>query len=68
RLAGAPKVQAAGVDLMRKLGEPVKAGELLYRVHAVYPADLAFARQRVAQDSGYRIGAAHEVPQVFVEF
>ena len=68
RLAGAPKVQAAGVDLMRKLGEPVNAGDLLYRVHAVYPADLAFARQRVAQDSGYRIGAAHEVPQVFVEF
>ena len=68
RLAGAPKVQAAGVDLLRKLGEPVNAGDLLYRVHAVYPADLGFARQRIARDSGYRIGLPHEVPQVFVEF
>jgi len=68
RLAGAPKVQAAGVDLMRKLGEPVNAGELLYRVHAVHASDLAFARQKIERDHGYRIGEPHEVPQVFVEF
>jgi len=68
RLAGAPKVRGAGVDLARKLGEPVQAGDLLYRVHARYPADLAFARQACERASGYRIGVASEVPHVFVEF
>lgn len=68
RLAGAPKVAGAGVDLARKLGEPVRAGEPLYRVYAEYPADRDFALQASARDSGYRIGDPHEVPQVFVEF
>jgi thymidine phosphorylase len=68
RLAGAPKVKAAGVDLHRKLGEPVAAGDLLYRVHAVYPSDLAFASQRVAKASGYCIGTPGEIPRVYVEF
>ncbi|MDX9968648.1 MAG: thymidine phosphorylase family protein [Hydrogenophaga sp.] len=68
RLAGAPKVQGAGLDLQRKLGDEVKEGDLLYRVYAGYPADLAFARQAAARHSGYRIGLAEDVPQVFVEF
>jgi len=68
RLAGAPKMQASGVDLLRKLGEPVARGEPLYRVHADYPADLEFARQASARASGYALGAADEVPHLFVEF
>ena len=68
QLAGAPKVQGAGVDLMRKLGDPVKAGDVLYRVHAAYPSDLAFARQASQRDAAYRIGTPAEVPRVFVEF
>ena len=68
RLAGAPKVPSAGVDLLRKLGDTVEAGDLLYRVHAMYPADLEFARQACARDSGYRLGTAAQVPRVFVEF
>lgn len=68
RLAGAPKVQAAGVDLLCKLGDPVQAGQALYRVYADFPADLEFARQACARASGYRIGAAEDVPHVFVEF
>jgi len=68
QLAGAPKVQGAGVDLMRKLGDPVAQGEVLYRVYAAYPADLEFARQVCEHDSGYGIGEAHQVPQLFVEF
>jgi thymidine phosphorylase len=51
RLAGAPKVQGAGVDLLCKLGEPVRSGEPLYRVHADFPADLEFARQACARPS-----------------
>lgn len=67
-LAGAPKVANAGVDLLRKLGDPVQAEEVLYRVHASYPADLEFARQACNESIGYTIGQAHEVPRVFVEF
>lgn len=68
RLAGAPKVKAAGVELLRKLGEPVRAGEPLYRIYADYPSDLEFARHASAQASGYAIGTSDDVPQVFVEF
>lgn len=68
RLAGAPKVREAGVDLCAKLGDEVREGDVLYRVHASYPADLEFARQACARASGYRIGRADDVPHVFVEF
>ncbi|WP_300654325.1 thymidine phosphorylase family protein [Hydrogenophaga sp.] len=68
RLAGAPKVRGAGVDLCVKLGEPVSAGDVLYRVHASYPADLEFARQASVRASGFSLGTAAQVPQVFVEF
>ncbi len=67
-LAGAPKVKAAGVDLLRKLGETVSVGEPLYRVHARFPADQAFARQACAAANGYTIGSAQDVPQVSAEF
>ena len=68
RLAGAPKMQGSGVDLLKKLGDPVKKGEPLYRVHADYPADLDFARQASVRASGYMIGGADEMPHLFVEF
>ena len=68
RLAGAPKVQGAGVDLLHKLGEPVAAGAVLYRVHAAYPADLEFARQACARSSGFALGDAGELSHLFVEF
>ncbi|HSN79431.1 MAG TPA: thymidine phosphorylase family protein [Rhodoferax sp.] len=68
RLAGAPKVACAGIDLFKKLGETVAAGEVLYRVHASYQSDLGFARQASARCSGFTLGKASEVPHVFVEF
>lgn len=68
RLAGAPKVPSAGVDLFKRLGDTVNEGEVLYRIHASYPADLAFARDACGRDSAFRIGAADQLPQVFVEF
>ncbi len=68
RLAGAPKVQGAGVDLLCKLGDTVAAGDVLYRVYASYAADLEFARQASVRASGYSIGGAGQLPHVFVEF
>ncbi|MDH5204879.1 MAG: thymidine phosphorylase family protein [Hylemonella sp.] len=68
RLAGAPKVPHAGVDLLRKLGDAVQANEVLYRVHASFAADLEFARQACLKSTGYSIGRPGDVPHVFVEF
>ena len=63
RLAGAPQVSGAGVDLLRKVGDPVTAGQARYRmharmharIHARYPADLGFARDMATRDSGYSL-------------
>jgi thymidine phosphorylase len=68
RLAGAPKVRGAGVDLMHKLGDEVQIGDVLYRVHASFHSDLEFARQATLKSTGYSIGRAEDVPHVFVEF
>jgi len=68
RLAGAPKVAGAGVDLFRKLGETVAPGDVLYRVHASFQSDLGFARQACAKSTGYTVGETSAVPHVFVEF
>lgn len=55
RLAGAPQVPGAGVDLLVKSGQWVHPGQPLYRIHACFPADLAFARTAARQNSGYRL-------------
>jgi thymidine phosphorylase len=68
RMAGAPMDKGAGVDLLRKLGDQVKKGEPLYRVHASFPADFRFAGNLVDSDSGYRLGAPDQIPAAFAEF
>src|SRR5512133_467152 len=60
RLAGAPKVIGAGIDLFHKLGEAVTSGEVLYRVHAGFQSDLDFARQACAKSTGYTLGRAED--------
>jgi thymidine phosphorylase len=68
RLTGAPKIRGAGVDLFKKLGDAVEHGEPLYRVHAEYGSDLAFAEEWAAHGSGYTIGEPGESPCEFAEF
>jgi thymidine phosphorylase len=68
RLAGAPMDKGAGVDLLKKLGDPVEEGETLYRVHAKFSADFRFASALVDDDTGYRVGRADEVPEVIAGF
>ena len=68
RLAGAPKVQGAGVDLLHKIGARVTAGTPLYRVYAAYPADLTFARQACARSSGMTVGDAAQLTPLPLEF
>lgn len=57
RLAGAPIAKGAGIDLLKKCGQSVRAGEPLYRVHATLGTDLAFARAHAEAGNGYRIAA-----------
>ena len=60
RLAGAPNAAGAGVDLLRKIGDPVACGEPLYRIYADTMAELQFAREVAARASGFRVGQAQE--------
>lgn len=55
RLTGAPQVEGAGVDLFARLGSKVLAGQPLYRLHACFEADLAFARRMAEADSGFTV-------------
>jgi thymidine phosphorylase len=68
RFAGAPMDKGAGVDLFKKLGDSVRRGEPLYRIHAKYRADFNFAQKLCEHDSGYSIGAENQIPKAFVEF
>ena len=43
KLAGAPLDSGAGIDLLKKVGDPVVRGEPLFRIHAEEDADLGFA-------------------------
>jgi thymidine phosphorylase len=63
RLSGAPQVGGAGVDLFVPLGQAVRSGQPLYRLHACFEADLEFARRMAEADSGYRIGRAEDIPR-----
>ncbi|MGE0151837.1 MAG: thymidine phosphorylase family protein [Reyranellaceae bacterium] len=55
RLAGAPVAKGAGIDLLKKCGDRVRAGEPLYRIHSSLQTDLGFACAHAAAGNGYRI-------------
>jgi thymidine phosphorylase len=55
RLAGAPMDKRAGVDLYRKVGDAVGAGEALYAIHAEFSADFDFACEAATHESGYTL-------------
>jgi thymidine phosphorylase len=57
RLAGAPTDPGAGIELLRKAGETVRAGDPLYRIYGSEPSDFGFAIEAAGEDAGYRIGA-----------
>ncbi len=67
-IAGAPRDKGAGVDLFKKLGDEVKKGEPLYRIHAEFPSDFNFALSLSERDNGYLIGSEDQIPKAFVEF
>jgi len=68
RLAGAPMDKGAGVDLIKKLGDPVKKGEPLYFIHADFPSDFRFAQESATKESGFQIGKKSPSGSIGPEF
>jgi thymidine phosphorylase len=61
RLAGAPMMKKAGVDLFKKLGNPVKKGDALYTIYAEFPADFKFAQDLATHNNGYTLGSDEQI-------
>lgn len=57
RLAGAPMDKGAGIDLMKKIGDVVEEGELLYRIYSCVPSDFEFAKSLVEEGSGFTVSS-----------
>lgn len=55
RLAGAPTDKGSGIDLLRTVGDPVRKGEPLYRLHASLPADHRFAVDLAGHNPGVTV-------------
>ncbi len=58
RLAGAPADKGAGIDLFKKVGDPVQKGEPLYRIYAAHATDFRFATDMTSADNAYRVVAS----------
>ena len=55
RLAGAPTDAGAGLELFHRIGDVVRKGDPLYRVHGSDPSDFAFAVEAADVESGFGI-------------
>lgn len=53
--AGATQCLGSGVDLHKKIGDKVKAGDVLYTIYSCNVADFDVVSQLVEQDNGYLI-------------
>lgn len=56
RLAGCPMDKGAGIDLFVRVGDRVRKGECLYRIHACRQTDFGFASQAAADQCGVILG------------
>jgi thymidine phosphorylase len=66
RRAGAPGDPGAGIDLRCKVGDAVEAGDVLYRIHAASPEDLAACRACLEAGSFCK-GEAMGTPGIHIE-
>ena len=55
RAAGAPTDPGAGLWLLKRVGDHVRRGEPLYRIHAEDPFDFGFARDAALADCGFEV-------------
>jgi len=56
-LAGAAQHHGAGIDLLKKVGDRVERGDVLYRIHSLNSNDFAFANSAVNNNNGYEISS-----------
>lgn len=68
RLAGAPIIKKAGVDLFKKLGDTVKKDDVLYRIYAEFPADFTFAQNLATLNNGYTLGNYEQISKSLIAF
>jgi len=61
RRAGAPQDKSAGIDLLRRVGDDVAAGEALFVIHAAAAPDLQAAVAMAVEDDGFLLGG-HGLP------
>jgi len=55
RIAGAPIEKGAGIRLYKKIGDAVKAGEILYRIHAADPSEFDLTIAALAEGTCFAI-------------
>jgi thymidine phosphorylase len=55
RFAGAPTDPGAGIDLLKGVGDHVRAGEPLFRLHGEEASDFAFAEAAALDDNGVTV-------------
>ncbi len=55
RLAGAPTDPGAGLLLLRDVGDAVRPGDPLYRIHGVEPSEFRFAVEAAEEASGFAL-------------
>ncbi len=53
RLAGAPTDPGAGIDLLKRVGDPVRKGEPLFRIHGEDAADFSASCDAAGEASGF---------------
>ena len=58
RTAGAPIEKGAGIRLLKKIGDEVKAGDVLYRIHAADRSEFDLAAAFLSRGTGYAIDGA----------
>ncbi|HVJ55858.1 MAG TPA: thymidine phosphorylase family protein [Aliidongia sp.] len=58
RMSGAPNDKGAGIDLLKKVGDRVEAGEPIYRIHAYLPADFRFAVAAATENDAFTLEPA----------
>lgn len=57
RLAGAPLDRGAGLDLLKRVGDRVEAGEPLYRIYSAGQSHFDFVVEAAAELNGFALGA-----------
>jgi thymidine phosphorylase len=60
RMAGAPNDPGAGIDLIKRVGDRVRSGDPLYRIHGLDPSDFSTAATAAEEDSGFVVRASSE--------